>query len=295
MSTSVIERLGLPGLPEALPRPTTDSHTHLDSTQEFSGLRTADNIEAAASVGIHRIVQIGCDAPSSQWAVNLAANCPQVVAAVALHPNDAARLTDEDAEQAWRVIDSLAAAGSHVRAVGETGLDYFRTKDPDGIARQKVTFARHIATAKQNDLTLVIHDRDAHGDIADILDAEGWPERVVMHCFSGDEAFARRCLDHGAWISFAGNITYKANKQMREGLAITPLDKILAETDAPYLTPIPHRGKANATYLMAHTVRYLAEQKGADLAEFCARLDDNASAAFGGRWGVSEPQGEPHV
>ncbi|WIY83013.1 TatD family hydrolase [Propionimicrobium sp. PCR01-08-3] len=287
MSESVIERLGLPELPEALPRPTTDSHTHLDSTQEFSGLRTADNIEAAASIGVHRIVQIGCDVQSSQWAVNLAANCPQVVAAVAIHPNDAARMSDADAEQAWRVIDSLASAGRHVRAVGETGLDYFRTRDASGIARQKVMFVRHIATAKQYGLTLVIHDRDAHGDIADILDAEGWPERVVMHCFSGDAEFARRCLDHGAWLSFAGNVTYKANHQMREGLAIVPLDRILAETDAPYLTPIPHRGKANAPYLMAHTVRFLAEQKGADLAEFCTQLDVNATAAFGGRWGVS--------
>ncbi|NLA29054.1 MAG: TatD family hydrolase [Propionibacterium sp.] len=293
MSDSVIERHGLPPLPPALPRPTTDAHTHLDSTQEYSGLRVADNIAAAAAVGVRRIVQIGCDLASAQWSVQLASNCPQVVASVAIHPNDSARMTDRQAEQAWRVIDSLAASGPHVRGVGETGLDYYRTRDDDGIARQKVTFARHIATAKSYNRTLVIHDRDAHDDIAQILDSEGWPERVVMHCFSGDAEFARRCLDHGAWISFAGNVTYKVNQSLRDALAVVPHDRILAETDAPYLTAVPHRGKANAPYLLPHTVRFIAEQLGADLGEFCTQLDSNATEAFGGPWGVSRPEGEP--
>ncbi len=292
MIDSVIGRLGLPAQPPVLPRPTTDSHTHLDSTQEFSGLRVADNIAAAAAAGVHRIVQIGCDLGSAQWSAQLAASCPQVIAAVAIHPNDSARMTDAQADQAWRVIDSLAASGPHVRGVGETGLDYFRTREADGIARQKVMFARHIATAKAYDRTLVIHDRDAHDDIAEVLDAEGWPERVVMHCFSGDAGFARRCLDQGAWLSFAGNITYKANRQLREALAITPTDRILAETDAPYLTPLPHRGKPNAPYLLAHTVRFMADHLGADLAEFCTRLDLNATEAFGGPWGISQPDGD---
>ena len=291
MSDTVIERLGLPALPDALPRPTTDSHTHLDSTQEFSGLRVSDNIAAAAAVGVHRIVQIGCDLRSAQWSAQLAANNPQVVAAVAIHPNDSARMTDAQAEQAWRIIDSLAASGPHVRGVGETGLDYYRTREAAGIARQQTMFARHIATAKAYDRTLVIHDRDAHADIADILDAEGWPERVVMHCFSGDAEFARRCLDHGAWISFAGNVTYKANRQLREALVVVPAERILVETDAPYLTPLPHRGKPNAPYLLVHTVRFIAEQLGWDLAEACERLDASATAAFGGSWGVSAAGG----
>lgn len=291
MTGSVLERLGLPPLPEPLPVATVDAHTHLDSTQEDSGLRVADNLALAAEVGIDRVVQIGCDVPSSEWAARLAATNPQVVAAVAVHPNDAARMDAATAEQAWRTIDGIAASGPHVRAVGETGLDYFRTREDAGIARQQLMFRRHIATAKRHDRTLVIHDRDAHEDVASILDQEGWPNRVVLHCFSGDVAFARRCLDRGAWLSFAGNVTYKANRSLREALAIAPADRLLAETDAPYLTPVPQRGKPNAPYLVPHTVRFLAAHTGIELDELCARLAANAAAAFGGEWGVSGSPG----
>ena len=286
MTESVIERLGLPGLPEPLPAPTIDAHTHLDSTQQYSGLRVVDSVELAAAVGVDRIVQIGCDLASAPWSAQLAATNPNIIAAVAIHPNDAARMTDDQALAAWQTIDSIVGSGPHVRGVGETGLDHYRTRTPEGIARQQLIFRRHIETAKRHDRALVIHDRDAHADIADILDAEGWPERVVMHCFSGDAEFARRCLDHGAWISFAGNVTYKANRDLREALALAPIDRILAETDAPYLTPVPLRGKANAPYLLAHTVRFIAEHKGVDLAETCVRLARNAEDAFGGPWGV---------
>ena len=289
MSQSVIERLGLPALPDALPLPTVDAHTHLDSTQTFSGLRVSDSLALAASVGVQRVVQIGCDLASAQWSAQLAASNPQVVAAVAIHPNDAARMTDEQASTAWCTIDGIAASGTHIRAVGETGLDYFRTREPEGRARQQVMFRRHIDTAKRHDRTLVIHDRDAHDDIAEVLDSEGWPQRVVFHCFSGDADFARRCLDHGAWLSFAGNVTYKANQQLRDALSITPRDRILAETDAPYLTPLPHRGKANAPYLLVHTVGFLAQHMGVELAEMCAQLASNTDEAFGGAWGVSQP------
>ncbi|GAA2181275.1 TatD family hydrolase [Brooklawnia cerclae] len=289
MTGTMIERLGLPPLPEPLPVATVDSHTHLDSTQENSGLRVADNLALSASVGIDRVVQIGCDVPSSEWAARLAAANPQVVAAVAVHPNDAARMSDTQASQAWCTIEGIAGSGPHVRAVGETGLDYFRTREDEGIARQQLMFRRHIATARRHDRTLVIHDRDAHDDIARILDEEGWPQRVVFHCFSGDAEFARRCLDHGAWLSFAGNVTYKPNHQMREALALTPPDRILVETDAPYLTPVPRRGRPNAPYLVPHTVRFLADQLHTDLGELCARLAANAVSAFGGEWGVSQP------
>lgn len=286
MIESVIERLGLPGLPEPLPAPTTDAHTHMDSTQQYSGLRVVDSVELAAAVGVPRIVQIGCDLASAQWSAQLAATNPNIVAAVAIHPNDAARMTDDQALAAWQTIDGIAGAGPHVRGVGETGLDYYRTRSPEGIARQQLMFRRHIETAKRHDRALVIHDRDAHDDILAVLDSQGWPERVIFHCFSGDADFARRCLAHGAWLSFAGNVTYKANRDLREALALAPATRILAETDAPYLTPLPHRGKANAPYLIAHTVRFIAEHKGADLAEMCVQLARNAEDAFGGPWGI---------
>lgn len=285
--TEVIERLGLPALPDALPAPTVDAHTHLDSTQQYSKLRVADNLALAASVGVTRVVQIGCDVPSSQWAAQLAASNPQVIAAVAIHPNDAARMSDAQLTQACETIDQIAASGRHVRAVGETGLDFYRTKEPDGIARQRLSFARHIATAKRHDRTLVIHDRDAHDAIADLLDAEGWPDRVVFHCFSAGADFARRVLAQGAWLSFAGNVSYKANRELREALEVAPADRVLVETDAPYLTPLPHRGKPNAPYLLPHTVRFVADFKGLELVEVCVQLAANADAAFGGSWGVS--------
>ena len=286
MIESVIERLGLPGLPEPLPAPTTDAHTHMDSTQQYSGLRVVDSVELAAAVGVPRIVQIGCDLASAQWSAQLAATNPNIVAAVAIHPNDAARMTDDQALAAWQTIDGIAGAGPHVRGVGETGLDYYRTRSPEGIARQQLMFRRHIETAKRHGRALVIHDRDAHDDILAVLDSQGWPERVIFHCFSGDADFARRCLAHGAWLSFAGNVTYKANRDLREALALAPATRILAETDAPYLTPLPHRGKANAPYLIAHTVRFIAEHKGADLAEMCVQLARNAEDAFGGPGGI---------
>lgn len=290
MNDAVIERLGLPALPEALPAPTVDAHTHLDSTQRHSKLRVSDNLGLAARVGVNRVVQIGCDLASAQWSAQLAASNPQVIAAVSIHPNDVARMSDAEALEAWRIIDQIAGSGPHVRAVGETGLDFYRTKDPAGIARQELLFRHHIQTANRHDRTLVIHDRDAHDQIADVLDDEGWPERVVMHCFSGDAGFACRCLDQGAWISFAGNVTYKANQSLREALDVVPIEKILVETDAPYLTPLPHRGKANAPYLLPHTVAFIAERLGVDLAGLCRQLASNAEAAFGGSWGISDPE-----
>lgn len=283
--SSITERLGLPPVPEALPEWSIDAHTHMDEVIRFSGLGVAENIELARQVGIRRMVQIGCDANDSAWAEQIARQHDEVIAAVALHPNVAARLTDTELSQAWQRIDALAGAGEHVRAIGETGLDYFRTKTSEGITRQQQSFVRHIELAKAHGLTLAIHDRDAHQDVLDILDRQGWPERVIFHCFSGDQEFARRVLEHGAWLSFAGNVTYKANQQLREALAIAPADRILAETDAPYLTALPHRGKANASYLVTHTIAFLAKARQVDLAEMCLRLRHNAEAAYGGPWG----------
>jgi TatD DNase family protein len=275
---------GLPQAPERLPAPTTDAHTHMVSTAEFSGLSTADALAAASAVNVTRIVEVGTDVASSRQAIALADAHPQVVAALAIHPNDAARL----GQALPAALDELAAlfgTSPGIRAVGETGLDFFRTREPEGQALQRETFAAHIAWAKQHDLALVIHCRDAGPDLLDVLDAEGAPQRVQMHCFSGGPDFARACLDRGFWLSFAGPVTFKANAELREALLVTPFDRLLVETDAPYLTPLPHRGKPNSSYLLPHTVRFVAELTGRDLAAVCGQLEANATAVFGA-WGL---------
>lgn len=273
-----------PPLPEPLPGAVTDAHTHLESATVSGGLSAAEAVPAAASVNVHRLVDVGCDVPSSREAIAHAEEHAAVIATVALHPNDAAR-AGRGLDEQLRQIEALAAASERVRGVGETGLDYFRTTEPAGQALQKVSFAAHISLAKAHGKALVIHDRDAHDDIIDVLDAEGWPERVQFHCFSGDAAFARRCLAHDAFLSFPGTITYKANDDLREALRITPADRLLVETDAPYLTPVPYRGKTNASYLVPVTVRFMAEQRGDDLDALCATLDANATTLFGS-WGA---------
>jgi TatD DNase family protein len=167
--------------------------------------------------------------------------------------------------------------------VGETGLDYFRTGE-EGRAAQETSFRRHIDLAKRLGRTLVIHDRDAHADVLRILDEEGAPDRFVMHCFSGDVEFARACLDRGAWLSFAGTVTFKNAEPLREALRAVPRDRVLVETDAPYLTPTPYRGRPNASYLVPLTLRSMAETRREDLEGLCEAVDANTDAAFGGRW-----------
>lgn len=259
-----------------------DTHCHLDVADGRSDVSPAEAIELAAAVGVTRIVQVGCDVDGSRWAVQAAHTWPSVVASVAIHPNDAARLGD--GLDAGLVEIERLAADNRVLGIGETGLDYFRTRDASGQAIQKASFAAHIALAKRYGKTLVVHDRDAHADILDVLDAEGAPDRIVMHCFSGDADFARACLDRGAHLAFGGTVTFKNSTALREALAITPLDRIVTETDAPYLTPEPYRGRPNASYLIPYTARRIAEVLGADLESVCRALDDNASAAFGGSW-----------
>ncbi len=271
-----------PELPEALPGPVVDNHCHLDIAMG-EWLSVDDALAKATEVNVTRIVQIGCDLRGARWAVETAEKYPQIVAGVAIHPNDAPRLADKgELEAAWAEIEDLAR-NPVVRAVGETGLDYFRT-GVEGRPIQQESFKRHIAMAKELDKTLVIHDRDSHDDVLAILEEVGFPERWVMHCFSGDASFARRCLDKGAYLSFAGPVTFKANDDLREALVLAPLDRILVETDAPYLTPLPHRGRPNASYLIPLTVRFMAQTRGEDLAEVCAAIDQNTNAAFGGSW-----------
>lgn len=272
-----------PPAPEPLPHPVVDNHCHLDVARgdDEPALPVEEALAAAAAVGVTRIVQIGCDRPSARWAVDAATTYDAIVAGVALHPNDAPRVPDLDAAMAE--IEALAASGPRVRAVGETGLDHFRTGE-EGRAVQEESFRRHIELAKRLDKTLVIHDRDAHEDVLRVLDSEGAPARWVMHCFSGDADFARACLDRGAHLSFAGTVTFKNAAPLREALAVVPRDRVLVETDAPYLTPEPYRGRVNASYLVPLTIRAMAQVRGEDLAELCAAVDANTEAAFGGRW-----------
>ncbi|MBI2245918.1 MAG: TatD family hydrolase [Nocardioides sp.] len=271
-----------PPAPEPLPHPVVDNHCHLDVVRDDADPLPVDQaVAAAAAVGVTRIVQIGCDLPGARWAVEAAATYDALVAGVALHPNEAPRLPDLDAAMAE--IERLAGAHDKVRAVGETGLDHFRTGE-EGRAVQVESFRRHIDLAKRLDKTLVIHDRDAHDAVLDVIDEEGAPARRVMHCFSGDAAFARRCLDRGAHLSFAGTVTFKNAQPLRDALAITPLDRLLVETDAPYLTLTPYRGRTNASYLVPLTMRTMAQVRGADLETLCAAVEATTEAAFGGSW-----------
>jgi TatD DNase family protein len=271
-----------PPAPEALPHPVVDNHCHLDIARDDETVDVEGAIAAAAAVGVPRIVQIGCDLPGARWAVEAATTYDGLVAGVALHPNEAPRLRDR-LEEALAEIEALASSHDRVRAVGETGLDHFRTGE-EGRAAQVASFRRHIDLAKRLDKTLVIHDRDAHDEVLDVLDDEGTPERWVMHCFSGDADFARRCLDRGAYLSFAGTVTFKNAEPLREALRVAPRDRILVETDAPYLTPMPYRGRTNASYLVPLTMRAMAETRGEDLEQLCAAVDGNTETAFGGPW-----------
>lgn len=274
-----------PPLPEPLPSPVVDNHCHLDIEDGESWLDPARALDLAASVGVPRIVQIGCDLPGAAWAVETAQSFDAIVAGVAIHPNEAPRLAAQGKLDAGLArIEHLATSSDRVRAIGETGLDYFRT-GPDGVAEQQRSFAAHIEMANRLAKTLVIHDRDAHDDVVSMLDEQGVPERTVLHCFSGDVAFARRCLDRGAYLSFAGTVTFKNAPHLREALAAAPIDRILVETDAPFLAPMPHRGRPNASYLVPTTVRAMAEVRGDDLETLCRALEANTFAAFGGAWG----------
>jgi TatD DNase family protein len=274
-----------PSLPEPLPAPVADNHCHLDISDGDDWLGVDEALSLAAGVGVPRIVQIGCDLPGAAWAVDVATRYDAIVAGVALHPNEAPKLDAEGRlDAALAEIEGLATRTDRVRAVGETGLDYYRT-GPEGRAAQHRSFVAHIAMAKRLDKTLVIHDRDAHDDVLALLDEQGAPERTVMHCFSGDADFARACLDRGAFLSFAGTVTFKNAQPLREALLTAPRDRILVETDAPYLTPMPFRGRPNASYLVPHTMRVMAEVRGDDLEELCRAVDANTDAAFGGGWG----------
>ncbi|CAN5135808.1 TatD family hydrolase [soil metagenome] len=262
-----------PPPPEPLAIAALDSHCHLDLIDEPVERVLAE----AAAVGITRVVQVGVDVASSRWSAEQAAAYDAVIATVAMHPNQAGRgLSTPDA---LAEIDALAAL-PRVRGVGETGLDHYRT-GPDGHPAQEASFRAHIDIAKRHRKALVIHDRDAHGDVLRVLAEEGAPERTVFHCFSGEAAMARRCADAGYVLSFAGTVTFKNAGGLREAARVVPLESILVETDAPFLTPTPYRGRPNAPYLVPHTLRALAELRDADLDELCAAVTATGQRVFG--------------
>ncbi|HZE66604.1 MAG TPA: TatD family hydrolase [Sporichthyaceae bacterium] len=265
----------LPPAPEPLRVPVPDSHTHLDLQETEVG----DAVAAAAAVGVDVLVQIGIDVPSSQWAARVAAEHDAVWATVALHPNEAPRLVGAALEIAFGQIDTLAGLDV-VRGIGETGLDHFRTGE-DGWAIQEESFRRHIDIAKRHGKTLVIHDRDAHEDVLRILRSEGAPERVVFHCFSGDAEMAKACTESGYVMSFAGNITFRTNQHLRDALEVAPSDQVLVETDAPFLAPLPYRGRPNAPYLIPLTLRAMAQVKGMDEENLGTAVAATAARMFG--------------
>jgi TatD DNase family protein len=227
-------------------------------------------------------VQIGCDVDGARWAVDAANTHDAVVAGVSLHPNEAPRLVEGGGgpalDDALAEIDRLAG-DPRVRAVGETGLDYFRTGEA-GREVQHQSFRAHIEMAKRHGKALVIHDRDAHDDVLSVLADAGSPERVVLHCFSGDVEMARECVRRGYWLSFAGTVTFKNAAVLRNALAITPPERLLVETDAPFLTPTPHRGRPNASYLIPLTLRAMAKVKGIPVDDLATAVIANTDRAF---------------
>jgi TatD DNase family protein len=256
--------------PEPLPSPgAPDSHTHLDMLQ-----RPVEQVLAeAAAAGIGRTVTVGCDLESSRYSVACASEHDAVYAAVAIHPNEVAGLDWSAAGE----IETLAAS-PRVVAVGETGLDYYR--DHAAPALQQDWFRAHIGIAKRTGKALMIHDREAHADVLRILAEEGPPEQVIFHCFSGDAAMAKLCADSGYVMSFAGNVTFSNANQLREAAVAAPPDLILAETDAPFLTPVPNRGKPNSPAMTAWTIRFLADLKGLPVEDLCERMTATAGRVF---------------
>jgi TatD DNase family protein len=263
-------------VPEPLPADALDSHCHLDLIERPA----AEVIAAAQAAGIRRMITVGVDLPSSRWSAECAATYDDVYAAVAIHPNESALAASSPADRdAVLAGISALAALPQVRAIGETGLDYYRDHARPQVQRD--WFRAHIAIAKQAGKALMIHDREAHEDVLRILEEEGPPEKVIFHCFSGDAAMAKRCAEAGYVMSFAGNVTFKNAQPLRDAAAAAPADLILVETDAPFLTPVPHRGKPNSPAMAADTLRCVAEVKQIDVADLCALVTGTGERVFG--------------
>ncbi len=306
-----------PAPPPPLPRPALDSHTHLDMID----LPVPEVLAAARAAGIVRVVTVATDLESARWSARCADQYRAVYAAVAIHPNDTEAATAPSpasrdprasaaphasaasppptltsltpsaprasaapstppptAAEVLAEIEALARR-PRVVAVGETGLDYHRDHAAPDV--QRWWFREHIKIAKRTGKALMIHDRDAHADVLRILAEEGPPPRVVFHCFSGDVAMVKQCAEAGYVMSFAGNVTFANAQPLRDAAAAAQPELILAETDAPFLTPVPNRGRPNAPAQTAYTLRCLAEVKGLDLAGLCDTVTATAERTFG--------------
>ncbi|MCU1436956.1 MAG: hypothetical protein JWP66_43 [Naasia sp.] len=272
--------LSYPPLPEALTVPVYDNHTHLEIADGENPIDYLEHLDRASSVGVKGVIQVGGDLETSRWSAEVAANEPRMLAAVAIHPNEAPRYAAAgQLQSALEEIDALAGR-PRVRAVGETGLDFFRTGD-DGRAAQYESFEAHIEIAKRHGLALQIHDRDAHDAVVRTLQRVGAPERVVFHCFSGGPELGRICADNGWYTSFAGNVTFKNAGPLREALALMPRALLLVETDAPFLTPMPLRGRPNAPYLIPYTLRAMAAHLGTEVSMLAAQISSNTELVYG--------------
>lgn len=278
--------LTYPPAPPALVVGCYDNHAHLEiadgpSTSSGTvGMDYLQQLDLASSVGIKGVIQVGGDLETSRWSAEMASREPRMLAAVAIHPNEAPAYDAAGTlDAALAEIDALAAR-PRVRAIGETGLDFFRT-GIEGRPAQHRSFEAHIEIAKKHGLAMQIHDREAHEAVLETLVRVGAPERTVFHCFSGDADMAKFCADRGWYLSFAGNITFKNAQNLRDALAVIPRDRILVETDAPFLTPIPHRGRPNSPYLIPITLRFMAETLGTDVSMLAAQISSNTELVYG--------------
>ena len=269
---SLIGRKPVPS-PEPLPATVIDAHTHLDAC----GADTPELVRAAmtraAAVGVVKVVTIADDLDAARWAAQAATWHPDLYAAVALHPTRADRLDDD----ARRTLGELAIQ-PRVVAIGETGLDHYWQAAPHRM--QAEAFGWHIRLAKDVDKPLMIHDRNAPEEVFEVLEAAGAPAQVIFHCFSGDRAMAQRCADAGYLMSFAGPVSFSNATDLHAAARVVPAELLLAETDAPFLTPHPHRGAVNEPAALPYTVRALAALREDDLGALCRQLRSNAERVF---------------
>ena len=271
-----------PPLPEKLTTTTVDAHCHLDIEDEDIFMSVEDSLAKAKAVGITGIVQVGVDVPSSKWAIKTAQEFSQIHATVALHPNEAPVIALEKGESALdEAIAEIAELAKEdvVKAIGETGVDFYRTSE-EGRDFQEKSFRAHIKIANKLNKPVMVHDRDAHLDALRILDDEK-AQQVIFHCYSGDKEFAQELVKRGWYLSFAGTCTFKNAQNLREALQVTPLENVLVETDAPFLTPMPYRGYPNSSYMIPLTLATMANEMNVDINTVADATRTNAEKLFG--------------
>ena len=252
----------------------TDTHCHVDDERIPGGTDAA--IDAAVEAGVHRMICVGTDAERSRRAMALAHRRPEVWATIGLHPHDAVNGLDE----LERLVAGDEPGRQRVVAIGECGLDYYYDHSPRDV--QRGVFAAQIALAHRHGLPLVIHTRDAWDDTFDVLDAEGMPERTIFHCFTGGPDEAAAAVARGAWLSFSGIVSFPSAGDLRRAAAVCPADRLLVETDSPYLAPVPHRGRPNQPALVTAVGAALAEVRDISVDHLAELTEVNASFAFPG-------------